>query len=726
MKTIQIFAFLLLSILLPTTALAQAYCTPSSQMACFYGDKIVNVTFAGINHTDNVCDVDAHGIKDFTSTVTPAQVTTGNSYNLSVAVENSSSSGTERVRAWIDFNHNYIFEASESFDLGIGTGNTILSAIISIPVNAVSGTTAMRIMYRRTNALNAEDACHSYGSYRGQLKDYAVTINASVSCTAALSPGNTISTLSAACPGENFTLSLQNTSTGPTYQWQISNDGTAWTNITSATNVTLTTSQNMAHIYRCIVECGGNFGTSNPISITANGPIYLPLPINEGFESWISTCGQTNNTPGSNWNTSPASGNNSFRRDDQGATANWTIPVNGMYAPAFSTGSHSARFHSTEATVNTEGKLDVYLDCSAGVAEKSLKFDYININGQDKLQVLLSTDGGQNFATLGVSLLTSSSWESVSRSFTTNSATVILRFLATSDQQLTDIGIDNVQIKTVTPCNEPSNLTVNNITTVSANLSWQAVMPAPVLGYEYLLSTIPNTPSGNGSITSSTAFNPANLSPFTNYYFFVRSVCGGGQYSNWISIPFLTNEVCTMPDNLQATFLSSTTCDIDWADPVPIPSLGYSYVLSTTNVFPSGNGTHLTESILHLTNLVPSTTYYVFIRSNCSNNTYSGWKMIAIKFSNPTTAGIETNNVLDSRLSVYPNPANENISLNVYDPALIIESANIYSVLGAKIKNLEIAPSMHLLDVSSLPNGTYYLKIKTNQGTKTFPVSIIH
>lgn len=152
-------------------------------MACFYGDKITRVSFAGIDHTDAACTTDTDGKKDFTGSVAPGVVAPGQSYALSVTVENSLSSGTERLRAWIDHNRDGVFEAGESIDLGTATGNATVSVTVAIPSDAVPGLTRMRIMYRRTqsNPLNAGDACHSYGSYRGQVKDYALRIEPLVS-----------------------------------------------------------------------------------------------------------------------------------------------------------------------------------------------------------------------------------------------------------------------------------------------------------------------------------------------------------------------------------------------------------------------------------------------------------------------------------------------------------------------------------------------------------------
>jgi hypothetical protein len=103
-----------------------------------------------------------------------------------------------------------------------------------------------------------------------------VTINGSIliPCSGTPAPGNTVSTSNPACSGVNFTLSLQNatTGTGVTYQWQSSANGSAWTNIGTST-ATYTTTQTVATYYRCQVTCTGNTGTSNPVYLTMN-PFY--------------------------------------------------------------------------------------------------------------------------------------------------------------------------------------------------------------------------------------------------------------------------------------------------------------------------------------------------------------------------------------------------------------------------------------------------------------------
>lgn len=156
---------------------SQTYCFPGFQMACFYGDQITRVVFAGINHLDNVCSDDTDGKKDFTTTVAPASVTAGNSYTLTVTFSVNSSVG---AIAWFDFNDDGVFQAGESFNLGTRTSSGDLSVSIPIPANAAVGNTRFRIMNRKNNVNpmpGPNDACHSISNYRGQMKDYSLTIN---------------------------------------------------------------------------------------------------------------------------------------------------------------------------------------------------------------------------------------------------------------------------------------------------------------------------------------------------------------------------------------------------------------------------------------------------------------------------------------------------------------------------------------------------------------------
>ncbi len=91
-------------------------------------------------------------------------------------------------------------------------------------------------------------------------------------CAGTPAPGNTVSLPSAVCSGVNFTLSLQNptSGTGVTYQWQRADNMGFTVNAANfgTSSSTQSVSQTAPKYYRCIVTCGSNSGTSNPVQVT--------------------------------------------------------------------------------------------------------------------------------------------------------------------------------------------------------------------------------------------------------------------------------------------------------------------------------------------------------------------------------------------------------------------------------------------------------------------------
>lgn len=93
----------------------------------------------------------------------------------------------------------------------------------------------------------------------------------STGCTGTPVPGATLTTAASVCPGELFTLSINNppSNAGITFQWQSSaTAGGPFTDIPGATNASLTTSQTAANFYQLVVSCSGNPGISTPVEIT--------------------------------------------------------------------------------------------------------------------------------------------------------------------------------------------------------------------------------------------------------------------------------------------------------------------------------------------------------------------------------------------------------------------------------------------------------------------------
>lgn len=147
-------------------ATINCYCTPPAS-TCSLGDIIYNVTMATINNS-TTCSTNG-----YSSYPTPnPTLNAGASYPVSVFVGHG---GTEYVAAWIDYNQNGVFDASEF--TSIGSGDSIaVTGNIAIPSTASIGSTMMRIRVQYNAAFTGTDACTGANIGRGETEDYKVTL----------------------------------------------------------------------------------------------------------------------------------------------------------------------------------------------------------------------------------------------------------------------------------------------------------------------------------------------------------------------------------------------------------------------------------------------------------------------------------------------------------------------------------------------------------------------
>ena len=110
-------------------------------------------------------------------------------------------------------------------------------------------------------------AAPAYTSFTGGYFSYAQ----GPSCSGTPAPGNTVASSTSVCGGAPTTLSLQNATVGAnvTYQWQISTNGTTFSNISGATAATYVAYPTVNSSYRCNVSCSaGTPVASTPVAIT--------------------------------------------------------------------------------------------------------------------------------------------------------------------------------------------------------------------------------------------------------------------------------------------------------------------------------------------------------------------------------------------------------------------------------------------------------------------------
>jgi hypothetical protein len=135
------------------------------------------------------------------------------------------------------------------------------------------------------------------------------------------------------------------------------------------------------------------------------------------------------------------------------------------------------------------------------------------------------------------------------------------------------LALDDIQV-VESICLRPTAVSVANITGSSALLSWTAPSPAPASGYVYYYSTSSTpptnatTPSGSvGAGVTSITLTGLTGGP-TDYYFWVRTNCGGGDYGEWVALnnsgsPYFTTLYqplyCTPSSTNNATYITNLT-----------------------------------------------------------------------------------------------------------------------------------------------------------------------
>jgi hypothetical protein len=224
------------------------------------------------------------------------------------------------IGIWIDFNQNGLFT-----DLGedvfvesvTATGPRIVSGSFNIPITAVSGNTAMRIVCAEgassTSPWLPLTPCLSYGY--GETEDYLINVVAAAPCAGTITGGTTVTSATPVCPSTSVTLSTTGSTlaSGITYQWQSAATAIGpWTNIAGATSNTYATTVNADTYFQLELTCtaSASVAVSTPVLVVSN-PFFncYCSTVNAGGEgslmNEVAMNGYVNNTAASNPTASP-------------------------------------------------------------------------------------------------------------------------------------------------------------------------------------------------------------------------------------------------------------------------------------------------------------------------------------------------------------------------------------------------------------------------------------
>ncbi len=316
-------------------------------------------------------------------------------------------------------------------------------------------------------------------------------------------------------------------------------------------------------------------------------------------------------------------------------------------------------------------------------------------------------------------------------------------------------------------CNTPTGLGSSQLTTNSANLSWQASSGAG--SYNIRLRPTGSSSWTTGS-TSSTSVAATGLTAGTQYEFQVQAVCSSSLSSNFSSSATFTtlSNSCAdtyEPNNSRSGSLPlipiaadinariSTATDRDWyrfantaaqrnirIDLFNLPAdYDLQFFQNATRRATSQNDATNPEFIIFNTNTVASNWYaYVYGYNGAFNNTSCYTLRVTLSSSGFRTDGStdgETSSfelpvqLAGSSFELTPNPARDEVMVTVdlyADGPVDVSVLNLSGqVVAEKTQSLSKGAQQVAMDVSRLPAGIYLLRVRQGDQLSTQKLSIV-
>ncbi len=393
--------------------------------------------------------------------------------------------------------------------------------------NAASGVAA--ITSRRYNGATAPVAgttALGTSAFRAAARFMFVPV-----CSGTPTPGNTVATLSNACVGQSFTLSLQNSIGNlANYSWESDNGG-GWTSF--GTNApTQVVTQSVSTSYRCTVDCPAGGGspttaTSTPISVNMAGAFPVDFAsITYPSNCWSATAAATLLRSALNGYGAAGTGSSQWNFFSAGSGTVLTIT-----SPTFTAigSNQQLRFDVAGAAYSADGGVTVDSDI--------LNVEY-SLNGGGLWTTLdamsNNTGGAASTAPPQAAAFIPSAAQWATRTYPIPAGTNMVRFRGVSGFG-NNVYVDNINIETIPTCFVPTGISVSGTSGTSAAVSF-----TPNGSTSYIIEYgapgfTPGTAgsAGGGTIittTTSPVTIPGLVHP-TQYQVYVRSFCGGVDYS---------------------------------------------------------------------------------------------------------------------------------------------------------------------------------------------------
>ena len=504
------YYLLLISFLFSTFSYGQ-YCTVGTTSSSYWITE-VNTT-GGFTNISNTTGYSAGGYGDFTAQA--VNQSAGLSFDFTV----NTSSGTHGINIWVDWNNDFDFNDVGEDVYASGAYVTSATGTITIPGATATGNYRMRVVANWSSTNPAACGSTTYS----EAEDYIITVSAPPTCYA---PENLTATVTSNTSGD-VSWTAPSSGTSPVgYEYVISTSNTTPTGAGTATTLTTNSFTGLTPDTTYYVFIRSNCGGSDFSNWAMTSFLTGYCTYNTTSSSyWI----EDFTTTGANLNI-----NNTTSGYSAGGYGDFTsMIVNQSAALSFD-------FNITMSS-STHG-INIWVDWNQD-------FDFDDVGEQ-----VYASGGYVTTATGTITIPGATPTGNYRMRVVSNFSSTNPTSCGSSTYTETE---DYTLVVDVPPtCYWPDTLTATTTSTTSGDAVWTAPSSGTTpVGYEYVISTTNTTPTGSGTATTLTNQSFTGLTPNTTYYVFVRSNCGGGDFSYWVSDSFYTG-YC----------ISETTSSSYWID----------------------------------------------------------------------------------------------------------------------------------------------------------------
>lgn len=240
---------------------AGCVCSPTPK-PCFSFSTYISRVQLGTLDKSSDCGGDSY--TDYSDSVSAPDFYLSTSKFLNVTLT-TTNTNTKYIQAWIDFNHDGIF--NDAVTDWSTTGSSI-TGTLTVPATAFTGFTRMRIQYRSTSNISPQ-GCGPY-TQNYETEDYLINIVDAAACTTAPVNDITIASVPAVCTSDSVLLSTSGANdpvTSFSYQWQSSADSIVWQDIQGFKARTCAAYQNSTRFYRTRIGCASQYIYTTPVKV---------------------------------------------------------------------------------------------------------------------------------------------------------------------------------------------------------------------------------------------------------------------------------------------------------------------------------------------------------------------------------------------------------------------------------------------------------------------------